>query len=192
MPVWCNYRPMYANRCRNRRSVSRNCYRRVQRFTNLDQADVQSADLNETRLKDVTALVSPELKKTARFEMDLRPLPTLICRPQQLSVVFSNIVNNAVTAVNGNGRVLISTRQNGSEIQIDVEDNGRGMSSRDMQTIFDPGFRVAAGRVASGNWSMFSSRQIVREHGGEIRIASVEGQGTRVTITLPVDYIERS
>jgi signal transduction histidine kinase len=61
-----------------------------------------------------------------------------------------------------------------------------------MHTIFDPGFRVAEGRVATGNWSMFSSRQIVREHGGEIRIASAEGQGTRVTVTLPVSYIELS
>jgi signal transduction histidine kinase len=165
--------------------------KRVQRFTNLDQAEVQAADLNDM-LKDVTALVSPDLKKTAHFELDLQPLPALVCRPQQLSVVFSNIVNNAVTAVNGNGKVVISTRQNGSEIQIDVEDNGRGMSSRDMHTIFDPGFRVAEGRVATGNWSMFSSRQIVREHGGEIRIASAEGQGTRVTVTLPVSYIELS
>lgn len=164
---------------------------RVQRFTNLDQAEVQAADLNEL-LKDVSALVSPELKKTARVEMDLQPLPALVCRPQQLSVVFSNLVNNAVTAVNGDGRVLISTKQNNGEIQIEVEDNGRGMSSRDMQNIFDPRFRVSEGRVAAGNWSMFSSRQIVRGHGGEIRIASAEGHGTRVTITLPVSYLERS
>jgi signal transduction histidine kinase len=180
-----------------RRSVQESAQRlkelvkRVQRFTNLDQAEVQSADLNEM-LQDVTALVSPELKKTARFEMNLQPLPPLVCRPQQLSVVFSNIVNNAVTALNGNGHVVVSTRQNAGEIQIDVEDNGRGMSAREAETIFDPGFRVAEGRVASGNWSMFSSRQIVREHGGEIRIASTQGQGTRVTVTLPLSYLERS
>jgi signal transduction histidine kinase len=165
--------------------------RRVQRFTNLDQAEVQAADLNEM-LRDVTALVSPELKKTANFEMHLEPLPPLVCRPQQLSVVFSNIINNAVTALNGDGHVVVSTRKNGGEIQIDVEDNGRGMSTRDVQTIFDPGFRVSEGRVATGNWSMFSSRQIVREHGGEIRIASTQGQGTRVTVTLPVTYMELS
>jgi signal transduction histidine kinase len=180
-----------------RRSVQESAQRlkelvkRVQRFTNLDQAEVQSADLNEM-LQDVTALVSPELKKTARFEMNLQPLPPLVCRPQQLSVVFSNIVNNAVTALNGNGHVVVSTRQNAGEIQIEVEDNGRGMSGREAETIFDPGFRVAEGRVASGNWSMFSSRQIVREHGGEIRIASTQGQGTRVTVTLPLSYLERT
>jgi signal transduction histidine kinase len=41
--------------------------------------------------------------------------------------------------------------------------------------------------VAAGNWSMFNSRQIVREHGGDIRISTREGQGTRVTIVLPYD-----
>jgi signal transduction histidine kinase len=164
---------------------------RLQRFTNLDQAEVQSADLNEM-LQDVTALVDPDTKKRAEFQLDLQPIPPLVCRPQQLSVVFSNIVNNALNAVNGNGRILISTRRNGGEIQIDVEDNGRGVNSQDLQAIFDPAFQVSAGRVAAGNWSMFTSRQIVREHGGDIRIASSEGQGTRVTVTLPVKYFNAS
>jgi len=51
--------------------------------------------------------------------------------------------------------------------------------------IFDPGFKVAGNRVLTGNWSLFSSRQIVREHGGDIHIHSAEGQGTTVSVTLP-------
>jgi len=51
--------------------------------------------------------------------------------------------------------------------------------------VFDPGFKVAGNRVRTGNWSLFSSRQIVREHGGDIHIQSVEGQGTTVSVMLP-------
>ncbi len=162
---------------------------RMQRFTNMDQAEVQPADVNEM-LTDVAALVDPELKRTARIELKLQPLPALVCHPQQLSVVFSNILNNAVGAVDGNGRVLVVTRQTAAEIEIEIEDNGRGVESGNLQNIFDPGFKVSGGRMAAGNWSLFSSRQIVREHGGEIRIASSEGQGTRVTITLPLKQVE--
>jgi signal transduction histidine kinase len=45
---------------------------------------------------------------------------------------------------------------------------------------------VAAGRVASGNWSLFNSRQIVYEHGGAIRLETAPGRGTAMHITLPV------
>ncbi len=165
--------------------------RRMQRFTNLDHADVQPVDLNEM-LKDVAALVDPELKKKVQLELNLQPLPTIVCRPQQINHVFSNIVNNALSAVNGSGRVAISTQQSAGEVQIDIEDNGRGVLPSQLDSIFDPGFQVSGGRVAAGNWNMFSSRQMVRQHGGDIRITSDTGTGTRVTITLPVSYLEAS
>jgi signal transduction histidine kinase len=158
---------------------------RMQRFTNLDQAEVQEADVNDV-LKDVTALIPADAGKKVEIALDLHSLPPIVCRPQQLSVAFSSVLNNAVGAVDGDGRVRISTRQNGNEMEIEIADNGRGVSAADLPDIFDPGFRVANGRVAAGNWSLFSSRQIVREHGGDIRIASVEGKGTTVTISLPV------
>jgi len=44
---------------------------------------------------------------------------------------------------------------------------------------------VRAGRVSTGNWGLFSCRQIIREHGGEIDIQSAPGQGTTVRVTLP-------
>ena len=115
-----------------------------------------------------------------------------MCKPQQLSVVFSNIITNALSAVNGQGRILISTSQEGKEIEVRIEDNGKGVDSRELHSIFDPGFRVSGGRMAAGNWGLFSSRQIVREHGGDIRIASSEGQGTRVTIALPLDHLDHT
>ncbi|MBI3471043.1 MAG: PAS domain-containing sensor histidine kinase, partial [Candidatus Solibacter usitatus] len=49
----------------------------------------------------------------------------------------------------------------------------------------DPGFKVSAGRMASGNWSLFHARQVVREQGGEIQIQSEQGKGTTVSVVLP-------
>ncbi len=159
---------------------------RMQRFTYLDQAEVQPADVNAV-IKDVAALVAPELKETTRLEMRLEPIAPVVCHPQQISIVFSSLITNALTALNGSGRILVTSRQNLDEVEIAIEDDGKGISQEERENIFDPGFRVSGGRVATGNWSMFNSRQIVREHGGDIRIASSEGQGTRVTVTLPVE-----
>ena len=159
---------------------------RMQRFTNLDKAEVQSANINEI-LGDVTALVEPRYEGKAKVEMDLRPVPQLVCRPQQLSAVFSNLLGNAIEATNGTGRVVVSTRQKDSNVEIAIKDDGRGLNSSELDTIFDPGFKVIQGRVATGNWSMFSSRQIIREHGGDILIESQPGKGTCVHVTIPCE-----
>jgi signal transduction histidine kinase len=173
-----------------RRSIQQSAQRlkglvsRIQRFTNLDQAEVQNANLNEL-ITDVAALLQPQLPEAAKLELDLKPVPAVACRPQQMSAVFNNLVSNAIRALNGNGLVTISTRPQDHTVEVEIRDNGRGLDTKELSGIFDPGFRVLERRVAAGNWGMFSSRQIIREHGGEIKIASGTGKGTTVTISLP-------
>jgi signal transduction histidine kinase len=159
---------------------------RMQRFTNLDKAEVQAAQLNDL-LADVTALVQPAFEGKATVELDLAPdLPELVCRPQQISAVFSSLLNNALEATSAGGAVRIATRSVNGTVQVAVTDNGHGLDARELATIFDPDFKVSHGRVAAGNWSMFGARQIVREHGGDIRIESRKGVGTEVTVVLPL------
>jgi signal transduction histidine kinase len=100
--------------------------------------------------------------------------------------VFSNLLANAIGAVNGDGRIVVSTRHVDSGLEVRIEDNGRGVPPEQLKSIFDPGFKVSGERVSTGNWSMFSSRQIVHEHGGEIHISSALGRGTIVVVTLPL------
>jgi two-component system NtrC family sensor kinase len=114
-------------------------------------------------------------------------MPELICRPQQLSAVFSNLLNNALEASEPGSAVRVTTRTADSRIEVLIEDSGRGLDDRELATIFDPDFKVTQGRVATGNWSLFSSRQIVREHGGDIQIDSRKGQGTWVRVLLPLE-----
>jgi signal transduction histidine kinase len=159
---------------------------RMQRFTNLDRAEVQQVNLNDL-LGDVCAIVQPQAGDKVAVRLDLSPIPLLVCRPQQLSVVFSSLLNNALGALDNGGRIAVCTRRNETVVEVEIHDNGRGVAAEQLRTIFDPGFRVSEDRVSTGNWSMFSARQIVREHGGEIRIASEQGRGTTVTVILPLD-----
>ena len=158
---------------------------RMQRFTNLDAAEVQAANVNDL-INDVAALLEPKYEGKVEVKIDLHPVPPLVCRPQQISAVFSNLMGNAIDATNGNGRVVVCSRQKEENVEVSFADNGRGLEAREVETIFDPGFKVKQGRVSTGNWSMFSSRQIVREHGGEIYIESESGKGTRVSVILPL------
>jgi signal transduction histidine kinase len=157
---------------------------RMQRFTNLDRSEILNADLNSL-LQDVVDILRAGFKGNVYIELNLQPLPFIMVRPQQLSAVFSNLLQNAVEALDGGGHVLLATRRIESQVEISIEDDGKGMLAEELANIFDPAFKVKSGRVSTGNWSLFSSRQIVREHGGEIAIRSTLGKGTSVLVKLP-------
>jgi len=157
---------------------------RMQRFTNMDRNEVVSVDLNSL-LQDVTDVLQSQIKETVVLETDFQPLLRILVRPQQISAVFSNLLHNAVDGVGSNGHVWLTTCLVDSRVVVTVRDNGGGISAEDLANIFEPAFRVRAGRVSTGNWGLFSCRQIIREHGGEIDIQSAPGQGTTVRVTLP-------
>jgi two-component system, NtrC family, sensor kinase len=102
-----------------------------------------------------------------------------------MSSVFLSLLQNALEETNGSKRVLLATRQNDSQVQVIVQDDGKGMSSEEVAGLFDPAFKIKAGRVSTGNWSLFSSRQIIQEHGGHIEIQSSVGKGTLLRVALP-------
>ena len=162
---------------------------RLQRFTHLDEDEPREADLNDL-LRDATLRVESELAEPVHLELDCHPLPRLQCRPQSLSFAFFTLLTNAVEALDGSvadggGRIWIVSRSVDSNVEVSIRDNGRGMPASELDNIFDPAFKVDGQRVRSGNWSLFNSRQIVFEHGGDIQISSALGKGTKVTVTLP-------
>jgi two-component system NtrC family sensor kinase len=157
---------------------------RMQKLSNLDKTEVQEADLNGL-LTDIVALLEPEARGRVRFELRLEALPPLVCRPQQLSAVFSHLLSNALEAVEGEGRVVLSTRCLDGRMEVRIEDTGRGIPQEDLAVLFEPGFHMRHGRVATGHWGLFGARQVIREHGGELEVRSRPGKGTQVRIELP-------
>ncbi len=158
---------------------------RIQRLTNLDEAAMQLANLNEL-VHDALGLVKLQSPSDTRFDLNLQPMPEISCRPQQVIAVLCSLLANSIQAVNGDGRIAISTAARDALLELTIEDNGRGIPPERLRHIFDPGFEVAEGRVSTGNWSLFTSRQYIKEHGGDIRIQSLLGKGTSVCLTLPL------
>ncbi len=161
-----------------------NVVARLQRFVSLEDAEIKQANLNEL-ISDVALLFQEQINGKVNVEFDLKPLPTLTCRPQLLTAVFSSLLSNALDAVDGGGNIVVSTRLADSMVEVRIRDDGRGMKPEEVENIFDPGFRVSEDRVSAGNWSLFNIRQVVYEHGGDIQIESAEGKGTLVSVTIP-------
>lgn len=173
-----------------RRSVAESIARlqkvmaRLKRFIQLEENEMTSADLNEL-INDVMILFETQVKDKIKLEFNSQPVPEVTCNRQQMTTVISSLLSNAINAINGDGHIMISTRRLEAAVEVQIQDNGRGMDSEELENIFDPSFRVTAGRVSSGNWSLFSSRQVIFEHGGDITIDSALGKGTTVCVTLP-------
>ena len=103
----------------------------------------------------------------------------------QIEQVFVNLLLNAIQATAEKGRIAISSRIDPDQncIHIDVEDNGSGIPAGDMSKIFEPFFSTKPKGTGLG---LAVSYGIVKNHGGDIQVASKTGEGTRFTVELPV------
>lgn len=97
-----------------------------------------------------------------------------------------NVLNNAVDALceTENGRITIAIHRNDTQVFIDIVDNGPGISPDDVQRIFSL-FESTKGSRGTG-LGLPVSQKILREHQGDILLASELGKGARFSIVLPL------
>jgi len=114
-------------------------------------------------------------------------VPTMVDEPQLVQVIL-NVLTNAEQAIKGcerAGRVEITTRKIKNTLRISIFDDGPGILEEHLHSIFDPFFTTK--EVGEGTWLGLSiCYGIVREHGGEMWVESVTGEGTTFHVDLPV------
>ena len=108
---------------------------------------------------------------------------------ERLEQVIMNIVSNAIKYTADGGKIDITAGTRGNHVFVRVSDNGIGIPEKDLPRLFERFYRVdkARSRESGGTGLGLSiAREILSQHKGDIRIESVYGEGTDVTITLPV------
>ena len=127
---------------------------------------------------------SPELTPAHTIEHRINPPSfTIVGDADQIRQVFWNLARNAVQAMSRGGILRVTAEADGDAYRIRFIDTGRGMSEADQRRLFQP-FRT---NFPSGTGlGMAISYRIVQEHGGDIEVASAEGMGTMITVTLPI------
>jgi two-component system sensor histidine kinase HydH len=101
---------------------------------------------------------------------------------KQLETVFSNLIVNAIQAIDGKGRIMIQASETGGNTVIDIIDNGRGIEKENLQRIFEPLFTTKQDGTGLG---LASCKSIIETHGGTIECSSIVGKGTVFTIRFP-------
>lgn len=114
-------------------------------------------------------------------------LPAVMANSRELQQAFYNLVSNAARAVRGrpDAQILVETRREGSWVCVSVNDNGEGIPPENLPRLFEPFFTTRDPGEGAG-LGLSSALAIVKDHGGELRVESRPGQGSRFEARLPV------
>ncbi len=138
-------------------------------------------------LRDVVTLLTHSDELSGRHDVKLTLEPEsfpLQADPGQLRQVFWNLLRNAVAAMPDGGTLAVTARADDAGTwSATFSDDGRGMSREDQERLFTPFAHATPGGTGLGLAIVY---RIVEEHGGKIRVKSAPGEGTTISLTLPV------
>ena len=125
----------------------------------------------------------------ARLSVDLSPeLPLIEGSKEHLEDVWLNLLLNARDAIidSNIGEIKVTTRASaeGDSIEVVVKDNGKGILPDDMKHLFQPFFTTKEHGIGLG---LSICQDLIDRHGGTIRAESKVGEGTTITVSLPVE-----
>jgi signal transduction histidine kinase len=112
----------------------------------------------------------------------LEALGTVALHANTLCRALRNLVQNALDAMPQGGTLILGGQGTGTHAQLHVQDTGSGIPAEQLATIFEPLYTTKPGGTGLG---LYIVQEIVAAHGGQVSVASVEGQGTTVTLTFP-------
>ncbi len=114
-----------------------------------------------------------------------RSLPRVPAYAAELNQVWTNLIDNAVTAMSGQGTLTLRTRRDGDRVLVEVGDTGPGVPPELRRRIFEPFFTTKPVGKGTGLGLDTSFRIVVNRHGGDLRVESVPGD-TRFQVRLPL------
>jgi len=159
--------------------------RALKSYSYMDQAPVQEVDVRKG-LDDTLVMLRSKLKDGIRVERDYaEDLPQIQAYGSELNQVWTNIVDNAVTAMDGSGELKLKVYSETSRVAVEITDSGAGIPAEILDNVFDPFFTTKAPGEGTGLGLNISHNIIVQKHGGEISAASRPGL-TVFTVKLPL------
>jgi signal transduction histidine kinase len=169
---------------RSARAIS-DIVRAVKSYTHLDQAPVQDVDVRES-VENTLVILRHKLKHGVKVERDFAVgLPRIEAYAGELNQVWTNLIDNAIQAMNGEGVLEVGARQVGDVVEVRVVDNGPGIPAEIRGRVFDPFFTTKEAGVGSGLGLHIVHNIVVNRHRGRIHFDSRPGR-TEFRVTLPL------
>ncbi|MEU7630452.1 ATP-binding protein [Nocardia sp. NPDC049220] len=163
----------------------------AKQYSQMDRAPFQVVDIHEL-LDSTLVMLSGKLGDGVRVVKDYdRSLPLVPCYAAELNQVWTNLIDNAVYAMNGAGILTIGTRHENDCAVVVIGDTGPGIPQDTRGRIFEPFFTTKPMGEGTGLGLDISFRIVVNKHGGDISVSSEPGD-TRFTVWLPLHKPEEN
>jgi signal transduction histidine kinase len=156
-------------------------YARINTSSNFIPSDIHVG------LKSTLNIANNQIKNRAQIKLELGNLPLVACAPSQINQVLLNLLVNAVQAIpdGKEGLITVKTFSDGTFANIEIEDNGQGMSEEVLHKVFDPFFTTKDPGKGTG-LGLSVSQKIIQDHKGSLTVTSAVGVGSTFKIKLPV------
>ena len=156
-------------------------------YSYLDQAPIQSVDVHEG-LNDTLVILRSKLKAGVQVRREYaKDLPRIEAFGSELNQVWTNIIDNAVDAMEGQGEIILKTYRKDPWVIIEIKDTGPGIPEEIQSKIFDPFFTTKSPGEGTGLGLNISHNIIVQKHKGEIAVYSRPGE-TCFEVKLPLNF----
>jgi len=154
-------------------------------FSRLDRAKQGQFNVNEGLTKTLL-IVKNKIKYNATVHKHFGEVPSILCSPSQINQVFLNLIVNAADSLDEQGDIVLHTWVKDGTVGIRVADTGCGIPEDELSKVRDPFFTTKdVGKGTGLGLSIVD--QIVTAHHGKLTIESTPGEGTTVTVLLPVE-----
>jgi signal transduction histidine kinase len=158
----------------------------VKQYSYMDRAPLQEIDVHDG-LENTLTILSYKLKSA---DIDLireydEGLPPVKAYGSKLNQVWTNLIDNAIDAVNGPGRIWIRTSQEQGRLLVEIADNGQGVPEEVQQHVFEPFFTTKDVGEGTGLGLDIAGRIVAGNHKGDIRFQPKPGD-TRFQVRLPM------
>src|SRR5215211_4066044 len=159
----------------------------IKMYTHMDKAASKKVDVH-AGLDSTLIMLGHKLKKgdvevVRDYEKDL---PHVCGHAGELNQVWTNLIDNAIDAVDGQGRITVRTASENGRVLVEVADDGPGIPEEMRKRIFEPFYTTKDVGEGTGLGLDISYRVVVEDHKGDIRVLSKPGD-TRFQVRLPVD-----
>jgi signal transduction histidine kinase len=156
----------------------------AKQYSQVDRAPFERADIHDG-LKSTLAMMAGKLDGLAVVKDLDRSLPVVPIYGGELNQVWTNLIDNAVAAMDGDGTLTIRTSLDGDFVRVEIGDTGPGIPAELRQRIFEPFFTTKPVGQGTGLGLDISYRIVVERHGGDLRVESQPGD-TRFVVRLPL------
>jgi signal transduction histidine kinase len=156
----------------------------IKEYTYMDQTPLQNVDIVKS-LETTLIILNHKLKHGITVERDYQKIPLLVNSfGSELNQVWTNIIANAIEAMDGKGQLRIRTYRDDNCVVVEIGDNGPGIAPDVLPHIFEPFFTTKGVGEGTG-LGLDTVQRIVKKHRGDVQVSSRPGD-TRFQVWLPL------